>query len=189
MPLYWLVTLFLTSFPRSWHPKLFPLDHPARLTCAGVTVIHPHLAPDGKSYPMVLQGWTLNYEMFFYVLFAVTLAWFRTCQFYALNALLLGCVLCGYLTHATSPAGVTYTSPLLMEFLAGIHICRAWQNNTLLSTTTSWTAIAIGVAGISVHDYFNFSLPRVLGSGVPARSSYWVRFRLRVDTPFQECVC
>jgi exopolysaccharide production protein ExoZ len=122
VPLYWLVTIFLATCARL-RPNLFPLDHPVTGHVPLSLLIIPHLAPDGTLYPVVGQGWTLNYEMFFYFLFAVTLAWSRTYQFYALNALLLGCILCGYLIHPSSPIGEAYTSPLLMEFFAGTYIC------------------------------------------------------------------
>jgi exopolysaccharide production protein ExoZ len=167
VPLYWLVTIFLATCAHL-RPNLFPLDHPSTGHVLLSLLFLPHLGPDGELYPMVTQGWTLNYEMFFYFLFAVTLARFRKYQFYALTALLLGSILCGYLIHPSSPAGEAYTSPLLMEFLAGIYICRAWLDKTVLSRKAAWTAIAMGVAGITATYVLNAPLPRVIGSGVPA---------------------
>jgi exopolysaccharide production protein ExoZ len=170
VPLYWLVTISLATCA-TLRPNLFPVDHPALGHVVLSLFFVPHLTPDGNLRPLVGQGWTLNYEMFFYFLFTMTMAAFRTYQFYVMNIILLACVVCGYLTHASSPAGIVYTSPLLMEFLAGIYICRAWLNNTVLSRATAWTAIALGIAGImaTFGAYVaHWPLPRIIGWGVPS---------------------
>ena len=168
VPMYWSVTIFLAACAHL-RPNLFPLDHPDISHVLLSLLFIPHPRPvDGSLLPLVSQGWTLNYEMFFYFLFALTLAWPRKYQFYALNAFILGCVSSGCILHPSSPVGLTYTSPLLIEFLAGIYICRAWVNKTVLSTKTAWTAIAMGVAGILATFVLYAPLPRFIGSGVPA---------------------
>lgn len=168
VPMYWLITIFLATCAHL-RPNLFPLDHPTTSHVLLSLLFIPHPAPiDGNILPLVSPGWTLNYEMFFYFLFAVTLAWARTYQFFVLNVLILGCVISGYLVHPSSPVGQAYTSPLLMEFLAGIYICRAWLNGTILSKTTALTAIALGVAGITAIYALHTQLPHCIGSGVPA---------------------
>jgi exopolysaccharide production protein ExoZ len=174
VPLYWLVTIFVAACA-SFRPNLFPLNHPTFQHILLSLLFIPHLSPDGGLFPLLNQGWTLNYEMFFYFLFALTLAGSRKYQFYALSAVLVGFLLCGYLVHPLSPIeetytppGETYTSPLLMEFLAGVYICRAWHDDKVLSRTTAWVAIALGVAGIGLTYCLRSELPRVIGWGIPA---------------------
>jgi len=167
VPLYWLVTLSLAICPQL-QPALFSGDHPIPSHVLLSLFFIPHLAPDGKVFPLVCQGWTLYYEMFFYLLFTLTLAYTKKYQFYALNAVLLGAVFCGYIFNFSSPAGGVYTSPLLIEFLAGIYICHAWINNTVLSKNYAYVAIVLGIIGIASAYLLHLQLPRITQSGLPA---------------------
>jgi exopolysaccharide production protein ExoZ len=70
-----------------------------------------------------VQGWTLNYEMFFYLVFGAPLLVRQ-------RVAVLGVILCelvalGAILRPDGPVAVTYTSPLLLEFLAGTVIGRA----------------------------------------------------------------
>jgi len=69
IPLYWLATLAtaLISTPGWRHSLLSAL-------------FVPHIDPNGGMYPVVLQGWTLVYEVFFYLIFAVCLCFSRRIQ-------------------------------------------------------------------------------------------------------------
>lgn len=167
VPLYWLLTLLL-AISASIRPDLFPGDHPVLRHVLLSLLFVPHLSPEGSLFPLLAQGWTLDYEMFFYFLFALTLAGPRRYQFYFLNILLLGLVLLGYLVNPSSPVGVAYTSPLLMEFLAGLYICRAWLANRVLGQKCAWIAVALGFASIAAKDFLGIQLPEVIGFGVPA---------------------
>ena len=64
VPLYWLATTFYVIVA-----VLLPglgTAYPIRTVAASFLFI-PTLLPDGGIHPVVLQGWTLNYEMLFYV--------------------------------------------------------------------------------------------------------------------------
>lgn len=168
VPLYWLVTLFLATCA-TIRPNLFPLDNPIPSHVLLSLFFIPHLSPAGTfDKPLISQAWTLNYEMFFYFLFALTLAGAKKYQFFALNALLLGSVLCGYLFDFSSSVGSVYTSPLLIEFLAGIYICHSWINNTVLSKHCAYAAIALGIIGIASVYLLQPQLPRIIKCGLPA---------------------
>jgi peptidoglycan/LPS O-acetylase OafA/YrhL len=69
--------------------------------------------------PILTQGWTLNYEMFFYVLFACSL-WFK--EQYRVWACSAGFVALISAGIWLKPAGIyarTYTDPILLEFVFG----------------------------------------------------------------------
>lgn len=77
----------------------------------------------GGVYPLLYVGWTLNYEMFFYAVFALTLLLPERGQLITLAAAFASLVLVGWAMAITpesaGPVASTYTSPLLLEFLAG----------------------------------------------------------------------
>jgi exopolysaccharide production protein ExoZ len=60
--------------------------------------------------------------MFFYVLFACSLVLSVRIRLLTLSAVFIGLVLAGYLVVLDSPVWLTYTGPLLLEFLAGAWI-------------------------------------------------------------------
>jgi exopolysaccharide production protein ExoZ len=119
VPLYWLVTLAAAA--------LHGIMDPARL--AQSLVFWPHLDAQGHAWPVLLQGWTLCYEMFFYGLFAVSLL--LPHRLWLMTAALLILASAGVALHPSGPALETYTSPLLLEFLAGMWLHRAWHSGWL----------------------------------------------------------
>ncbi len=57
----------------------------------------PHLDPGGTAFPLLAQGWTLNFEMFFYLVFAMGLMLPARRRFGQLAALLPALALLGLL--------------------------------------------------------------------------------------------
>ena len=87
-PLYWVLTLFLAGVaimkPEVLATTVFDLRH----FVASMLFIpwqHPQI---GAMLPLLIPGWTLNYEMAFYVMFAASLALPRSIRLWALLALL-----------------------------------------------------------------------------------------------------
>jgi exopolysaccharide production protein ExoZ len=122
VPMYWLVTLVLAAkaFATSKLDSLSPV-----LLSLGFV---PYLAADGQVQPINGVGWTLNYEMLFYVIFAFSLVFTRRIGVVLLTAVLLGLVVIG--TSLTSLVGTDFftiavkfwTDPILLYFLGGVWI-------------------------------------------------------------------
>jgi exopolysaccharide production protein ExoZ len=167
VPLYWILTVSMAIC--AWlRPNLFPLDNPHFSHVILSMLFVPHEAPDGRVAPLITQGWTLNYEMFFYLVFATTLALNTAYRTIVLSIILVGLVCYGYLGTENSPIAITYTSPLLLEFLAGVYICRAWLNDTVLGKGNALIAIGMGVTCIAAAYCYKNHLPREIVSGIPA---------------------
>jgi exopolysaccharide production protein ExoZ len=153
IPLYWLLTLFV-ALCATLRPNLFPVDNPTVGHVFLSLLFIPHHAADGRANPFLGQGWTLIYEMFFYAVFALTLAGARNRQFLALNVLLLGLVGYGLAFRPEAIIGISYTSPLLLEFLAGVYVCHAWHEGFVLPKELAWPALGIGLAALVLsHDF------------------------------------
>ena len=125
----------------------------------------PYERLDGRIAPVLSLGWTLNYEVFFYGLFALCLALPR--PLVAITALLLGLGTLGLFVAFDSPQLTFWTNPLIIEFLFGIALARLWQRGWVWPRL--WLGVAIGAMGlgllIGLHDT---GLPRVIAAGVPA---------------------
>lgn len=118
VPVYWLVTL-ATVVSYRMH-----LLNPSRYTDDNIHLLSsllfiPRFNAAGDIFPTLYLGWTLNYEMFFYVLFACVLFADAGIRMYILTAIMTCLVVAGFFIEPTSAAGMTYTNPLILEFLAG----------------------------------------------------------------------
>ncbi len=77
-------------------------------------------------FPVVGIGWTLNFEMLFYFLFAVALALDVSLLAFLLPVLVALAAIGGF-DHPTWPAFTTLASPLVLEFLFGVLIAHWTQ--------------------------------------------------------------
>lgn len=114
VPLYWIVTgaTVLYQVVANRHSALLD-DLPSHVACSLA-----FLPCSGQRPPIVIQGWTLNYEMAFYGLFAAALRW-RHRGAVSVLALGLTAVALGASTGAL--VGASYGSNgLLFEFVAGM---------------------------------------------------------------------
>ena len=117
----------------------------------------PHFSQafNDRIWPLLVPGWTLNYEMFFYAMFGATLYLRRERRLAALTALFLSLVLIGVIAGPlTSAAALTYTNPMLLEFVAGAGIGTAW--NIGIRSRTLGISVALIISGLlflTLRDY------------------------------------
>ncbi|QOZ66948.1 acyltransferase family protein [Bradyrhizobium arachidis] len=126
VPLYWLFTLayFLITLA-SKHSPISPLDVIRSLFF--IPWFDGHLSQRISAFYFL--GWTLMYEMFFYCVFAVTLTLPRALQFKAIVGCLSALIVVGILFDFKGGMSFAYTSPLLLEFMAGCIIGRIFEAN------------------------------------------------------------
>ncbi len=149
-PLYWTITLLVVGLD-VLRPSLFPN---MRLTAPHVIqslLFLPHRDPTGAVAPVIVPGWTLNYEAFFYIVFALTLLAPVGRRAWALTAALGGLCLLGlFLPHGRWAAVDTYSDPLILEFVAGAWLAKAAAAGRLGSLPAAVAAIGAGVAILTV---------------------------------------
>jgi exopolysaccharide production protein ExoZ len=133
-PLYWIATLVVFAVARTW-PQALPIVHPDPRHLILSLLFAPHVGPGDDPFPLLPTGWTLTYEAFFYLAFALALACPRDRRLQVLSGVLLAASILGFGYHGW------YTllcNPLLLEFLAGVGLARLWARGRLQ---------AIGAAG------------------------------------------
>ena len=118
VPLYWLVTTLtlLSWWILAW---LFKVSWPeyTATNIVGSYLFIPTSRPNNDTGPVVWQGWSLNYEMFFYVIFALFVFLPRKFAGPGVLAALLGL----YAFGAPQPFGY-FATHLLWLFMTGIVI-------------------------------------------------------------------
>ena len=131
VPLYWMLTLLMAAAvllaPQLFKQTVFELAHFLK-SLAFVPTVNPSRL--NEITPLLTPGWTLNYELFFYLSFGFVFFFCGSSRWRIplFSALLLALVIAGRIFAASDPVILTYTSPKLLEFLAGIWI-GAWLNH------------------------------------------------------------
>lgn len=119
-PLYWLTTstivIFSILMPRALQSIQFDLAHV--LTSY---LFIPFPSPkQGLMHPLLVAGWTLNYEMFFYVIFALTMAFSLRNRFFVLSTLIIGFVISGQVFKPKNLVLKYWSDPIILEFFFGV---------------------------------------------------------------------
>lgn len=165
VPLYWIVTLAVIA------PRLFQAA-PSLPEVAHSLFFIPYVSPKTNAInPIVAVGWTLNFEMFFYLIFAFGLCLPRYLRLYFVPATLIVLVISGVAISPSNPIGKVYTSPLLLEFLLGCFIAIAIERTWLLKTPVAALALISGATMLLFTEYIaatDLGFDRFFFWGIPS---------------------
>ena len=117
VPIYWLVTSIYVI--RLWLGG----DHFSVEEFVTSYLFIPFLDEEGKFRPLYGVGWTLNYEMLFYLVFAVCLALPRRIGIFLIFLTLSSLVAAGFVVKfdpVIFPVLAFYTNPIVLCFLGGV---------------------------------------------------------------------
>ncbi|WP_074068838.1 acyltransferase family protein [Rhizobium gallicum] len=109
----------------------------------------PYSGRNGAVEPALAVGWTLNIEMFFYLVFAFGLLLKERHRLTYLTVTLGSLMLARFLSTEVAAFKVV-ASPLLSEFLAGIFIAVWYLSGKALPKTMDMLFIALGIAGVAL---------------------------------------
>ena len=176
VPFYWAATLAVFALVLL-APRYF------RSTTADAThlllslLFMPHQSVTGEMHPTLVLGWSLNFEMFFYVLFAMALLISRR----RAPLLCVGALLAFVLTvHAIGTGNEVigfYARPIVLEFCAGIAVfylfnwCNAHRDRLARVGALRWGlgAVLLGnLIALVVLEHRHPEVPRYLAAGIPA---------------------
>lgn len=134
-PLYWLCTaaiaLALNVRPGSLDPGL-----------AEKSILQSLLLLPQEGGPLLVVGWTLTYELFFYTATAFSLVLRSRSRVPLLILAWAALLLLMQALPAQNPWSILLTSPLAFEFIAGAIAGMYWHR---LPDRQAWTAIACGL--------------------------------------------
>lgn len=139
----------------------------------------------GSMAPLLLVGWTLNYEIFFYVLVLLIAGLFGDRRLYGVIGCLCTLVVLGWIFHPAHPTVAFYTDSILLEFTFGIivwHLHKAISNEG--AETASFLVFVGGVVFFALQHERDPGVYRALVWGVPGAMILYgglrmMRFRSR----------
>lgn len=129
----------------------------------------------GAIMPLLGVGWTLNYEAFFYAIFASLMYVNPNKRPAALMAVMVTLVGLGAVLQPPGVAWAFYTNPILLEFAAGVGLAHLWvrygqrtQVDTLLGTGLLGAGIILLLLNARYEGFEQLMEARVVIFGVPA---------------------
>lgn len=166
VPLYWFYTLLkaalLLALPGLAVRSTLEPGH-----LAASLLFIPSVSPWGLIEPTLTVGWTLNFEMLFYAVFALAIAWgaprIRFCVL-----VFLAIFITGLATPASVPLAF-YAQPILFEFLLGACIAHAHIHYRRLPPAAGLLSIGAGLVlmfgvpwDVSANRFFTWGLAAAL---------------------------
>lgn len=167
VPAYWFYTTILVALV-VLAPTLTPNVQFTSLQLLKSYFFIPYANFQGNNNPILLQGWTLNYEMYFYLIFGSSLLLPSAGWRFGFVSLVLALPALGSLLHSSDSALLALlTSPMLLEFAFGMVISAIHRAFTL----NIWVAAAITAASavllIAIDILLQPEVSRALSFGLP----------------------
>jgi exopolysaccharide production protein ExoZ len=142
VPLYWAaLTVQLTQIKLNRAVALDNILTPWRVAASYLFI--PARNGKGEMFPLVTVGWTLNYEVFFYLLFACALA-FNISPLAFLTPVLTAVALLGLVRTQAWPDCTSLLSPVVIEFLFGVVLAHMALRRRLPRTATATVLLTGG---------------------------------------------
>ena len=167
VPLYWLYTtlmLILILLPFTLKGQAFSGLY-TLLSYLFIPALNP---TSGLDLPLLAQGWTLSYEMYFYAIFAVLLRYDEKYLLPFISALFLVSAAWGVWLGTQDPILKVLTNPLLLEFVLGCALAR-WAETKTLPLPVSYAMLVCGATAWLGSQYIDHNVElRLVVWGIPA---------------------
>lgn len=169
VPVYWFYTLVITSLlilmPGMFSEgKSFNFVH-----FIASLVFIPWESAIGQYKPVLGVGWTLNFEMYFYLIFSLLLLLNRRWFLLLIGVLLLGSVFTGTFIDVKGPVIKQVTSPLLIEFFMGCILGVMIREGKYTNVNLAVVMLIIGLLGYVISlSGITTSMHRAVKWGIPS---------------------
>jgi exopolysaccharide production protein ExoZ len=152
VPMYWIATfatITMMQVDGQWNFKL--------MSFLFIPAMHPDFP---LMQPIVEPGWTLNYEMFFYAIFALSLLTQQAHRFAAIAFSFTLLVLLG-LTSEWPDIFEFYSRPIIIEFLLGMALANYKIKMPMIAAPIGFF-LMFGMQSLQLERVFSLGLPAML---------------------------
>jgi exopolysaccharide production protein ExoZ len=170
VPMYWIMTLAMAG-GATFLPSAFPHMHPTASDAILSLLFVPHQSSSADTFePLLGQGWTLNFEVFFYLIFAVVLLLPVVARFRVMVLALLVLPVLGVFAMTPAIPPTFLLNPLLIEFMGGLCLARLAAGTWRPPVAACWVAVVAGAAFLAflAAPASGDDAARVVAYGVPA---------------------
>lgn len=167
VPLYWLLTAVKLAVLAALPRFDVAARQPSVWNAISSFLFIPSVNGMGEIRPVITLGWTLNFEMMFYLLFAISLVW-RERFVRVLLPLVFLLAAVGLARTGNWPAWTAGADPIVVEFAAGVVIALLFERGWMPGVAVSVLAVTIGITGLILIKPMLAGLMRGVLWGLPA---------------------
>ncbi len=150
VPFYWMMTtLFLLTMVLMPHALSSAAPTPIEILKSYLFIPYVHAGAD-VIRPVYKLGWTLNYEMFFYFVFAALLFLPMRWTVFVTAVLFSGLVALGATLSPSSGILSFWTNPIILEFVMGSFIALAFLHGWRQGIGGASALLFLGICGFAV---------------------------------------
>ena len=166
VPLYWFFTLLmgiiLIALPQLFKATTFEWD---KLLLSLAFIPHWSTANPEFAWPIVAPGWSLVFEMYFYLVFALSLLVAARYRLLFITAF-IAAVFSIATTFDTGESAIAqfFSQSMVFEFIFGMLLAAVWKRRSRMRSRTAWWLIALGLSLLLL----DVQMTRIIAYGVPA---------------------
>ena len=169
VPLYWFMTV-LTALLLLAAPHLVANSRFTLPSFIQSLLFWPHVNPgkDGSLHPMLKLGWTLNFEMFFYLAFAAALRLRPSLRLAALAVWFSLVVALAVVGRDAPPPVAVWGDSIVYEFLLGGLFALVWRSPAARRVPLTALCIVFVAGLIALVALSELPMVRLINRGIPA---------------------
>jgi exopolysaccharide production protein ExoZ len=161
VPVYWFYTFvmvfLLLVVPQAFMDTTFDL----------MRIVKSFFFIPQDQLPIHSIGWTLNFEMYFYLVFALFLLLPRKALLPGISVLFVTLSILGRFLESDSPVFRQISDPIVIEFLFGMVIGHFYVRDKYLPKGLAWTCTLVGVSLFVLSFFVKWGGHRLMYWGVP----------------------
>jgi exopolysaccharide production protein ExoZ len=165
VPLYWIATAIM-CLGASAH--LFPRLHINAVGMIKSLFFIPYYSDGAHIWPILVPGWTLDYEMAFYLIFAALLLCLPAARMLLLYAILMLLVVLGTVFRSAGAIPAFFANSIVLEFAIGCTLGWYFKQNSPISLQRGLVVLAAALCTIVFTSMYMPSLDRTIEWGLPA---------------------
>ena len=168
VPLYWACTGLIVAYWMIARVDFNSIDISFG-AIIGSFLFLPYPRPSGGMMPVIMLGWTVNYEMFFYAAFAGVIFLSRRRTVLTVITLFVAIVMAGQVFKPLPPTITFWSDPIILEFCFGMLIAAAYREGMRLPRVAAIALILAGAFGYLASGLWSgYAGSRVIEWGMPA---------------------
>jgi len=145
LPMYWITTTFVVIYLLATYGSLDAGGAPLSYVIASYLFI-PITRPDGWGTPVHGVAWTLNYEVFFYMLFGCFVFLSRRRIVIVLSTIFIALALASLAFGPFPNPWGFWSHPLILEFALGMGLALAYRDGVRIGAAAYWALLAVATA-------------------------------------------
>jgi exopolysaccharide production protein ExoZ len=167
VPLYWVLTLGVFAGTLIV-PSLFNSTTASPGNLLKSLLFIPYRKESGEIFPMLFVGWTLNYEMMFYVVAAFSLMLMRRHRLLFAAALLAVIFCTAKVSGSHDALARFYADQRLFEFPLGFIAYRLWKHGVRIRPALAGAVALAAYAWMAYVNWYGLAVVPLLVFGIPA---------------------